>query len=64
MPRPRLLRKKGKPVKEWTLERAAREALLRAPAPKKAKIKTPVLRIAKADLRVLPKEFASRSVAA
>lgn len=62
MARPRLLTKRGKPVKEWTLKPTELNALLKVKAPRAEKIKTRSVRIAKSNLRVTPKQFAIREL--
>lgn len=57
MPRPRLLTKRGKLVKEWTVKPAELKALLKVKAPRAEKIKTRALRIEKSKLRVAPTQF-------
>jgi len=57
MPRPKLQTKKGKPFAEWTIKPAEMEALRAVRPPKAEKINSPVIRIAKSELRVLPTKF-------
>jgi tyrosinase len=62
MPRPRLLTKRGKLVKEWTVSREELKTLLRARTPRKEKIKTRALRIEKSQLRIAPSNFTFREL--
>lgn len=57
MARTKLLTVKTKPVAEWHVKPAELKKLNAAPTPAAAKIKTRKLRIAKADLRVIPDKF-------
>jgi tyrosinase len=62
MPRPTLLTKRGKLVKEWTISRGELKTLLRARAPRKEKIKTRAVRIEKSALRIAPSNFTFREL--
>ena len=57
MPRPKLQTVKGKLVAEWSITPAELKALHAVRPPKLEKIKSKVLRIAKAELRIMPTEF-------
>ena len=62
MPRPRLLTKRGKLVKEWTVPPTEMRILRRARPPRKERIKTRALRIRKSELRVAPSRFTPREL--
>ena len=62
MARPKLLTKRGKLVKEWTVKPAELNALLKVRRPRLEKIKTRALRIEKTELRVAPTQFAIREL--
>jgi tyrosinase len=62
MARPRLLAKRGKLVRDWTVKPAELKALLKVRKPRAEKIKTRALRIEKAKLRVAPTQFVSRDL--
>jgi tyrosinase len=62
MARPKLLTKRGRIVKAWTVKPAELKALLKARRPQLERIKTRSLRIANAKLRVAPTQFAIRDL--
>lgn len=62
MARPRLLTKKGKPVAEWSVTPTELKTLLKASPPRREKVRARALRVAKADLRIAPAEFAIREL--
>ncbi len=62
MPRPKLLLKKGKPVKEWLAAATASKAQALPKPGKPVKMKRVPLRVAKSRLRVMPKQFAAREL--
>ena len=62
MARPRLLTKKGKIVREWSVTAAELKALHGVKAPRRGTVKTRALRIAKAALRIAPADFARKEL--
>lgn len=62
MPRPKLLHKKGKLVKEWSTAATASKAFALPKAGKPVKIKSVPLATPKSELRILPKQFAAREL--
>lgn len=62
MARPKLLKKRGKIVKAWTVKPSELKALLKARKPRSQKIRTRALRIDKKMLRVAPMQFTRREL--
>jgi tyrosinase len=62
MPKPKLLTKKGRPVREWTVSAAELKLLRKAKAPPKGVVKKRRLPVALSKLRVVPKRVLAREL--